>query len=165
MPSLATVFGSGFHPVSPGPCVLIRSVACPQALRSRSTTFSSSLLRPDVPVLLPPTHYAWRLVAGSLPLGPPTAGQQDLPDVISAHLSLRAWTPTPAALAVHVPVSSRKTTAFPPLGQGRRFAMFRAATSARTLFRGCSHSLTFRPAGLLATQVAPTDADTSAWQP
>jgi hypothetical protein len=47
-------------------------------------------------------------------LDPPTAGHQDLPDVISAHLSLRAWTPTPAALAVHVPVTSRTTAAFPP---------------------------------------------------
>ena len=32
-------------------------------------------------------------------------------------------------------------------------------------FRGCSHSLTFRPAGLLATQVAPTATDMSVWQP
>ena len=32
----------------------------------------------------------------------------------------------------------------------------RTATSVRTLFRSCSHSLMFRPAGLLATQVAPT---------
>ncbi len=32
----------------------------------------------------------------------------------------------------------------------------RTATSVRALFRSCSHSLMFRPAGLLATQVAPT---------
>jgi len=32
----------------------------------------------------------------------------------------------------------------------------RTATSVRTLFRSCSHLLMFRPAGLLATQVAPT---------
>src|SRR5262249_38896422 len=38
----------------------------------------------------------------------------------AAHLSLRAWTPTPAALEVHVPVSSPKTSAFPPFGPGRR---------------------------------------------
>ena len=65
------MFGSGFLPVSPGPCVLARRVVCPQALRSRSATFSYALLRPDVPVLLPSSHYAWRLVAGSLPFGPP----------------------------------------------------------------------------------------------
>jgi len=49
--------------------------------------------------------------------------EEDLPDVISAHLSLRAWTSTPAALEVHVPVSSLKTAAFPPFGPGRRSTM------------------------------------------
>ena len=41
---------------------------------------------------------------------------------MSANLSLRAWTPTPAALVVHLPVSSHKTSAFPALGSGRRLA-------------------------------------------
>jgi hypothetical protein len=45
-----------------------------------------------------------------------------LPDVISTVLSPRAWTPTPAALVVHSPVSSHKTSAFPALGPGRRLA-------------------------------------------
>ena len=57
-----------------------------------------------------------------MPRGPPTAGPWDVPDVISANLSLDAWTPTPAALVVHVPVSSHKTSAFPTLGTGRRSA-------------------------------------------
>ena len=48
--------------------------------------------------------------------------EKDLPDVISAHLSLRAWTPTPAARVVHVPVSSHTTSAFPSFGPGRRSA-------------------------------------------
>ena len=38
----------------------------------------------------------------------------------TAHLSLRAWTPPPAAREVHVPVSSPKTAAFPSFGPGRR---------------------------------------------
>ena len=46
-----------------------------------------------------------------------------LPGVISANLSLRAWTPTPAAPVVHTPVSSHKTSAFPTLGPGRRLAI------------------------------------------
>src|SRR5215475_6494437 len=46
--------------------------------------------------------------------------EKDLPDVVSAHLSLRAWPPTPAALEVHVPVASPKTSAFPSFGPGRR---------------------------------------------
>jgi hypothetical protein len=41
----------------------------------------------------------------------------------SAHLSLRAWTPTPAAPKVHMPVSSLRTSAFPPFGPGRRSTM------------------------------------------
>jgi hypothetical protein len=41
----------------------------------------------------------------------------------------------------------------------------RAATSARPLFRGCSHSLMFRPADLLATQVAPTAVPSGTGQP
>ena len=49
--------------------------------------------------------------------------EKDLPDVVSAHLSLRAWTPTPAARVVHLPVSSHTTAAFPPFGPGRRSTM------------------------------------------
>src|SRR5215813_6242196 len=83
----------------------------------------------------------------------------------SAHPSLRAWTPTPAALEVHVPVSSPKTSAFPSFGPGRRSTLYRTATSVRRAFRGCSHSLMFRPAGLLATQIAPTATAYTVWQP
>ena len=48
--------------------------------------------------------------------------EKDLPDVISAYLSLRAWTPTPAARGVRLPVSSSTTSAFPSFGPGRRSA-------------------------------------------
>jgi len=43
-----------------------------------------------------------------------------LPDGSAAPLSLRAWPPTPAALAVHGPVASPTTSAFPSCGPGRR---------------------------------------------
>jgi hypothetical protein len=82
----------------------------------------------------------------------------------SAHLSLRAWTPTPAARGVHLPVSSSTTSAFPALGPGRRSAISVQRLLYGTFFRGCSHSLMFRPADLLTTQVAPTATDTSVWQ-
>ena len=55
-----------------------------------------------------------------------------LPGVISANLSLDAWPPTPAVPMVHVPVSSHRTSAFPPLGQGRHLATSRTTTSARS---------------------------------
>src|SRR5262249_7833899 len=48
--------------------------------------------------------------------------EEDLPDGISAHPSLRAWTPPPAARGVHVTVSSPTTSACPSLGPGRRVA-------------------------------------------
>jgi hypothetical protein len=87
--------------------------------------------------------------------------ESDLPGVVSANLSSRAWTPTPAALVVHLPVSSHKTTAFPTLGPGRRdrsndHSYTPTAISVGNLFRGCSHSLMFRPVSLLATPIAPT---------
>ena len=49
--------------------------------------------------------------------------EEDLPDVLSAYLSLRAWPPPPAAREVHVPVSSPTTAAFPPFGPGWRSTM------------------------------------------
>ena len=97
------------------------------------------------------------LVNGSVPVAVSPGWEEDLPDVISASLALRAWTPTPAARMVHVPVSSHTTAAFPPLGPGRRSTMPVQRLQYGALFRGCSHSLMFRPAGLLATPVAPTD--------
>ena len=42
------------------------------------------------------------------------------------------------------------------LRTGSASHIIRTATSVRGRFRGCSHSLMFRPAGVLATQVAPT---------
>ena len=50
--------------------------------------------------------------------------QMAFPDVISANLSLRARTPTPAALVVHLPVSSHKISAFPEISAGRRFSKY-----------------------------------------
>jgi hypothetical protein len=62
------------------------------------------------------------LYSGSLQVAVSPCWERDFPDVISANLCPRAWTPTPAALVVHLPVSSHKTTAFPTLGPGQRLA-------------------------------------------
>jgi len=45
----------------------------------------------------------------------------------------------------------------PRVRTGSALHNVRTATSVRRVFRGCSHSLMFRPTGLLATPVAPTD--------
>ncbi len=108
---------------------------------------------------LPPDLTSYR---GSLQVVVSPCWEWDLPDVISANPSLRAWTPTPAALVVLSPVSSHKTSAFPTLATGRRSAFSPCKRLlTRTRFRGCSHSLMFRPAGLLATLAAPTMIDLS----
>ncbi len=57
------------------------------------------------------------------------------PDPISANLSLDACTPTPVSSVVRLLVSSHKTSAFPPLGQGRLHTnTIRTATSVRYAF-------------------------------
>jgi hypothetical protein len=87
---------------------------------SAGVTPPSLLLRTHAPVLNPlavsvvPSHSESLQVAVSL------CWEKDLPGVLSAHRSRRAWTSTPAAPVVHVPVSSHRTTAFPTCGTGRR---------------------------------------------
>ena len=124
---------------------------------SAGVTLPSSLLRAHAPVLHPPRASVLPSDTRSVQVAVSPCWEEDLPDVISAHPSLRAWTPTPAALEVRVPVSSPKTAAFPSFGPGRRSTLYRTATSVRRAFRGCSHFVMFRPAGVLATQIAPTD--------
>jgi len=75
------------------------------------------------------------------------------------YLPAGAWTPTPAALQVHLPVSSLKALAFPAAISGRRFRPLPAQRlQCGSSFRGCSHSVMFRPPRLLAILVAPTVA-------
>ena len=62
---------------------------------------------------------------GSLQVAVSPCWAQVLPDVISANLSLRVWTPTPAAPRVHTPVASPRTLAFPKGLSGRRDAALR----------------------------------------
>ena len=59
-----------------------------------------------------------------------------LPGVISANLSPDAWSPTPALLLVHLPVTSQETSAFANLGAARQHAHIRTATSVRGSFSG-----------------------------
>jgi hypothetical protein len=90
---------------------------------SAGVTPPSSLPQAHAPVLYPLAASVSPLHGGSLPVAVSPGWEKDLPDVSSANLSLRAWTPTPAALVVHLPVPSHKTTAFPTLGPGRRLAI------------------------------------------
>jgi hypothetical protein len=90
---------------------------------STGITLLSLLVRAHAPILNPPRAAVLPSNTRSVQVAVSPCWEEDLPDVVSAHLSLRAWTPTPVALEVPVPVSSPKTAAFPPFGPGRRSTM------------------------------------------
>ena len=89
-------------------------------ISSAGITPPSSLLRTHAPIRNPPHASGNPSYTRSLQVAVSPCWESDLPGVVSANLSSRAWTPTPAALVVLLPVSSHKTTAFPTLGPGRR---------------------------------------------
>ena len=132
---------------------------------SQDITPTSSLLRAHAPNRCPPAAFDKVSAARSLQVAVSPCCATVLPDVISADLSLRVWTPTPAAPRVHVPVSSPGTMAFPAVRTGSAQCTSPTATSVGSGFRSCSHSLMFRPTRLLATPVAPTLASCDAGRP
>jgi hypothetical protein len=123
---------------------------------SAGVTRPSSLLRAHAPDLRPLHAFALRSSAQSLQVAVSPCWSEAFPDAISADLCSHAWTPTPVLLLVHVLVSSQETSAFPALEPGRLRTKSVQRLPNGQQFRGCSHSLMFRPAELLATQVAPT---------
>ncbi len=90
---------------------------------SVGVTPPSSLLRAHASILPPPRASVRPSHPRSVQVAVSPCWEEDLPDVLSAYLSLCAWTPTPVALEVHVPVSSLKTSAFPAFGPGRRYTI------------------------------------------
>jgi hypothetical protein len=134
-----TPLSTGLVPVSPG------------------ITPALSLLRAHAPDLNPLTASVLPLYHESLQVAARPCWKQALPSVISANLSLDAWTHTPV-------VPTGALTRFFPGDNGLHHARSGSALNnilVRQLLygvasRGYSHSLMFRPPGLLATQVAPT---------
>ena len=98
----------------------------PHVVVSRTTSVGvtppSSLLRTHAPDKKAPLGFGFPYSDRSLQVVVTPCCQLALPDVISANLSLRARTPTPAALVVLTPVSSHKTSAFPEMPPGQRFS-------------------------------------------
>jgi len=103
---------------------------------SDGVTPPSSLLRPHASDQNPPAASGCPLVGGSLQVAASPCWEMALPDVISADLSPDAWAPTPAALTVHLLVSSHEASAFPTLGTGRRSTNTHTATSVWTSISG-----------------------------
>jgi hypothetical protein len=109
---------------------------------SVGVTRPASLLRAHAPDHVPPTFFGCPSVRGSRQVAAGPCCDVVLPDVSSAHLSPRAWPPTPVARVVHMPVSSQTTSAFPPLGTGRRSTISPPATSGGTpisRLQSCTH--------------------------
>jgi hypothetical protein len=131
---------------------------------SAGLTPPASLLRAHAPGLHPPRASVVSSDTRSMQVAVSPCWEEDLPDVLSAPPSLRAWTSTPAAPEVHLPVSSLKTSVFPRSDRVGA-PQCPCSDSAWRPLRGCSHSLTFRPAGLLTTPVAPPATAYAAWQP
>ena len=101
-----------------------------------------------------PTDYPWSTGLCRLLSAP--AGRRTFPTLCCASF--------PACLDPYPGGSCGARTRFfphasglPPVRTGSALHNVRTATSVRRVFRGCSHSLMFRPTGLLATPVAPTD--------
>ncbi len=108
---------------------------CPEPLRPTRVLPSSGRCQAPPGGALPPLHRSYGLMRRTRSLPPPTVAalvsgslqvaaspcwEVALPDVIPASPSLDAWTLTPAARRVLLPVSSPTISAFPEDTAGRR---------------------------------------------
>ena len=123
-------------PSAPWHTAGVTAGAVPSRRTSAGITPPASRLRAQASVRNPPSACGYPSVSRSLPVAARPGGASDLPGVSSANLAQRAWTPTPAARGVPLPVAAHPTTAFPTLGPGRRLASSRTATAVRSLFSG-----------------------------
>jgi hypothetical protein len=102
-------------PRAPSPHLGVTSMREISHTSWQSVTPASSLLRTHAPNLCPAPASGCPSCERSLQVAASPCCAKALPGVVSANPSLRAWTPTPAAPVVHVPVTSHETTAFPEL--------------------------------------------------
>ena len=108
-----------------------------------------------------------RLAGQSLQLGPPAAGLQDLPDVTSPESFPGCLDLYPGSLWSAFTRFFLQSIGLPLRGSGSALQPHSVQRLQHGyLFRGCSHFFMFRPPGLLATQVVPTDVTLFVtWQP
>ncbi len=174
-PQLVPVYFQGRSSCSPALCPATPGTTkCPEPLRafealplppwplrppSAGVTPPSSLLQAHASVLLPPTAYGHSL------------GQQVFAGCRQPRLGCRTFPALPPRILPQMPgplprrslwctgsflPTGHRPSPFPNwVGTPRDPAQRRQCGHC---FRGCSHSLMFRPPGLLATQVVPTAA-------
>jgi len=100
---------------APSPHLGVTSMREASCASSQGVTPASSLLRTHAPNLGPALASGCPSCKRSLQVAASPCWAKALPGVVSANLSLRAWTPTPVAPVVQVPVTSHETTAFSEL--------------------------------------------------
>jgi hypothetical protein len=122
---------------------------------------SYGLMRQSSPLLVPRSHPQHQVYAGCCQ---PLLGEGPSRRYLRASV--------PACLDPYPGGSCGACTRFfphdiglPPVRTRSALHNVRTATSVRRPFRGCSHSLMFRPTGVLTTPVAPTATAYTAWQP
>ena len=162
--------GSAIPAQSPGPAKTrqvpraplrtkgVTSCAVASCTKSEGTTPPSSLIRPHASDQNPPAASGCPLVGGSLQVAASPCWEMALPDVISADLSLGAWTPTPqcspGAHARFFPEDNGLTSVVKSSAHQTLPIM---QLQPGILFRGCSSaSGGFRLPCSLDPQVAPT---------
>ena len=123
---------------------------------SIGVTQPSSLVWAHAPDPAPPPAFGHSSVWGSVQVAASPCCGVALPDVISACLSLDAWTLTPAAWWVHWPITSPPPSAFPQSSWGRLTALIRSATSEREVMSELQSFTHVQASRFAATQVAPT---------
>jgi hypothetical protein len=130
-------------------------VVCPQPRPALPGPHRSYGLMRQTSSLSRPLHCGW--VRESWQVAAYPCWDEALPEVISP-LGVEVLGPVPRrASSVHLPVSSRRTSASPYVQEVRRAdTAVMLATSMTNQFRGCSHSLMFRLPHSLDPQVAPT---------
>jgi hypothetical protein len=128
---------------------------------SEGMTPPSSLLRAHAPHHPPLADFV-ALYRESLQVVTSPCWTMVVPDVISACLSLDAWTPTPAAWWVHLPLTSPPPSAFPQslwVGASQTpLSDFRAG-----VISGLQSFADVQASRFAATQVAPTAGFFSPW--
>jgi hypothetical protein len=89
---------------------------------SAGATPPSSLIRTHASAQKTPVDFGFPCSSGLCRLSSLPAASWPFPTLSLRNLSLRASPPIPAALVMHLLVSSHKTSAFPETVTGRRFA-------------------------------------------
>jgi hypothetical protein len=122
----------------------------------------SSLLRTHAPIPSRSPVLRLCLVKESLPVATSPGCEEDLPDVISANLSLDARPPATAVPQSAYTCFFLCVIGLPQLqiGSASRNTPLKRLLSGAS-FRSCRHSFMFGPPSLLAPQVVPTAANTS----